>query len=341
MSAIVAQTAAGTDNDRRPSGTFWGDKEMPLFRNMLAAAAGALALVAVSAAEAADKARVVFVTHGQAADQYWSVVKKGVDEAAAETGVTAEYLAPETFDMPAMVRLLDAAIASKPDGLVVSIPDPDALSEPVKTAVASGIPVIVIDAGGSELTKELGGLLFMGQSEYEAGVAAGERVKKLGLTKAVCVNHEVGNASLDERCQGFEDGLGQEVPVLQGVMDPTEMKGRILAHLNANPETEFLLTVGSAGADPALAAIEEAGLAGKVKTGTFDLSPTILQAIDAGKMEWGIDAQQYLMGYIPVVMFDLMKRYKLMPVADYPTGPGFVTQAEAASIIELAKQGVR
>lgn len=313
---------------------------MRLFKNLLAAA-GLLALAASDTAEAADATRVVFVTHGQAADQYWSVVKKGVDEAAATLGVNAEYLAPETFDMPAMVKLLEAAIASKPDGLVVSIPDPDAIGEPVKTAVASGIPVIVIDAGGSKLTKELGGLLFMGQSEYEAGVAAGERVKKLGLTKAVCANHEVGNASLDERCQGFEDGLGAEVPVLQGVMDPTEMKGRILAHLNANPGTEFVLTVGSAGADPALAAIEEAGLSGKVKTGSFDLSPTILQAVDAGKMEWGIDAQQYLMGYIPVVMFDLMKRYKLMPVLDYPTGPGFVTQAEAASIVELAKQGVR
>ena len=312
---------------------------MRLLKRMLAA--GLLALAMGGTSEAADGTRVVFVTHGQAADQYWSVGKKGVDEAAAKMGVTAEYLAPETFDMPAMVKLLDAAIASKPDGLVVSIPDADALSEPVKTAVASGIPVLVIDAGGSKLTKELGGLLFMGQSEYEAGVAAGERVKKLGLTKAVCVNHEVGNASLDERCQGFEDGLGAEVPVLQGVMDPTEMKGRILAHLNSNPETEFVLTVGSAGADPALAAIEEAGLSGKVKSGSFDLSPTILQAVDAGKMEWGIDAQQYLMGYIPVVMFDLMKRYKLMPVVDYPTGPGFVTKAEAASIVELAKQGVR
>jgi simple sugar transport system substrate-binding protein len=314
---------------------------MRLFKGMLAATAGLLALAAVGAAEAADATRVVFVTHGQAADQYWSVVKKGVDEAAATLGVNAEYLAPETFDMPAMVRLLDAAIASKPDGLVVSIPDADALSESVKNAVASGIPVIVVDSGGAELTKALGGLVYMGQSEYDAGVAAGERVKKLGLTKAVCVNHEVGNASLDDRCRGFGDGLGQTVPVLQGVMDPTEMKGRILAHLASNPDTEFMLTVGSAGADPALAAIEEAGLTGKVKTGTFDLSPTILQAVDAGKMEWGIDAQQYLMGYIPVVMFDLMKRYKLAPIADYPTGPGFVTKADAASIVDLAKQGVR
>jgi simple sugar transport system substrate-binding protein len=83
------------------------------------------------------------------------------------------------------------------------------------------------------------------------------------------------------------------------------------------------------------------GLTGKVKLGTFDLSPTILEATAAGKMEWGIDAQQYLMGYVPVVMLDLMKRYKLAPVADYPTGPGFVGKAEAASVIDLAKQGVR
>jgi simple sugar transport system substrate-binding protein len=289
----------------------------------------------------AEATRVVFVTHGQAADQYWSVVKKGVDEAAKVTGVKAEYLAPETFDMPTMQKLLEAAIASKPDGLVVSIPDTNAIGPLVESAVKGGIPVIVIDSGGSELSRKLGALLFMGQSEYDAGVLAGQRVKALGIKSAVCANHEVGNISLDDRCRGFADGLGAPVPVLQGVMDPTEMKGRILGHLKSHPDTQFILTVGSAGADPALAAVDEAGLTGKVKLGTFDLSPTILQAVDSGKMEWGIDAQQYLMGYIPVVMFDLMKRYKLAPILDYPTGPGFVTKAEAASVIELAKQGVR
>jgi len=295
----------------------------------------------LSTAASADATRVVFVTHGQAADQYWSVVKRGVDDAGKTMGVTAEYLAPETFDMPSMARLLEAAIASKPDGLVVSIPDTDAIGPLVRNAVGAGIPVIVIDSGGSELSRKLGALLYMGQSEFDAGVLAGERVKALGAGKAVCVNHEVGNISLDDRCAGFAKGLGAEVPVLQGVMDPTEMKGRILAHLQANADTQFILTVGSAGADPALAAVDEAGLAGKIKLGTFDLSPTILEAVDGGKMEWGIDAQQYLMGYIPVVMFDLMKRYKLMPIIDYPTGPGFVTKAAAASVIDLAKQGVR
>lgn len=311
---------------------------MKILRSLMLSIAG-LALGAMAAQ--AEPTRVVFVTHGQAADQYWSVVKRGVDDAAKAFGVEAEYRAPETFDMPAMVRLLEAAIASEPDGLVVSIPDTDAIGPEVQNAVAAGIPVIVIDSGGSELSRQLGALLYMGQSEFEAGVSAGERVKAMGLSSAVCVNHEVGNISLDDRCAGFAKGLGAEVPVLQGVMDPVEMKGRILAHLQQNPDTEFVLTVGSAGADPALAAVEEAGLAGKVKLGTFDLSPTILQAVDEGKMEWGIDAQQYLMGYVPVAMFDLMKRYKLVPIADYPTGPGFVGKAEAASVIGLAKEGVR
>jgi simple sugar transport system substrate-binding protein len=311
---------------------------MHLARKLALGAAVAAGLVASSALA---ETRVVFVTHGQSGDPYWSVVKNGMDDAAKALGVKAEYLSPETFDMVKMAQLIDAATASKPDGLVVSIPDAAALSEPVKNAVAAGIPVIVVDSGGAKLTKELGGLLYLGQSEYEAGVAAGERVAKLGVKNAVCINQEVGNSSLDDRCNGFAKGLGVDVPVLQGVMDPTEMKSRVLAYLNAHKDVEFMLGCGPTATEPALAALDELGMVGKVKLGTFDLSPVILQAVVDGKVEWGIDAQQYLMGYIPVVMLDLKAKYKLAPIADYPTGPGFVTKAEAASVIDLAKQGKR
>jgi len=300
-----------------------------------------LAVLSGLVGAATAQTRVVFVTHGQSGDPYWSVVKNGMDDAAQALGVTAEYLAPETFDMAKMAQMITAAAASNPDGLVVSVPDAAALGGPVKDAVAAGVPVMVIDSGGGKLTKELGGLIYLGQSEYDAGVLAGERVATMGVTKAACINHEVGNQSLDDRCAGFAEGLGVAVPVLQGVMDPTEMKSRTLAYLNTNADVEFLLACGINAAEPALAALDELGLVGKVKLGTFDLSPGILQAVADGKMEWGIDAQQYLMGYIPVVQFDLMKKYNLMPVVDYPTGPGFVTKETAASVIDLAKQGKR
>ena len=312
-----------------------------LIKPTLAMVAGVALMTAAIGPSAADETRVVFVTHGQSGDPYWSVVKNGMDDAAKTLGVKAEYLSPETFDMAKMAQMIDAITASKPDGMVVSIPDAAALSEQVKNAVASGIPVIVIDSGGSKLTHDLGGLLFMGQDEFQAGVMAGERIKALGITKAVCSNHEVGNSSLDDRCAGFAKGLGVDVPVLNGVMDPTEMKNRVIAYLNAHADTEFILAVGATGAEPMLTALKELGLVGKIKTGTFDLSPNVLQAIVDGNMEWGIDAQQYAMGYIPVVMFDLWKKYKIAPIADYPTGPGFVTKDTAASVIELSKQGKR
>src|SRR5262249_44892350 len=158
---------------------------------------GLLVLLGLTLAASAET-RVVFVTHGQSGDPYWSVVKNGMDDAAKTLGVTAEYLAPETFDMAKMAQMITAAAASKPDGLVVSIPDAAALSGPVKDAVAAGVPVIVIDSGGGKLTHDLGGLIYLGQSEYDAGVAAGERVAKMGVKKAVCLNHEVGNQSLDD-----------------------------------------------------------------------------------------------------------------------------------------------
>jgi simple sugar transport system substrate-binding protein len=85
---------------------------------------------------------IAVVTHGQASDPFWSVVKNGVDAAAKDTGNTVNYQAPQTFDMVEMSRLIDAAVAGKPDGLVISIPDAKALSGSIKKAVDAGIPVI-------------------------------------------------------------------------------------------------------------------------------------------------------------------------------------------------------
>ena len=75
--------------------------------------------------------RITFVVHGSASDPYWSVVKRGVDDAAALTGAKVEYYAPQVFDVVEQARLIDAAIATKPDGIAVSIADADALRKSV------------------------------------------------------------------------------------------------------------------------------------------------------------------------------------------------------------------
>jgi simple sugar transport system substrate-binding protein len=243
--------------------------------------------------------------------------------------------------MPQMAQLIDAAVASKPDGLVVSIPDAEALGDSIKNAVASGIPVVSMNSG-SDVREALGVAVHVGQTEYEAGLGAGKKMKAAGVTKAICVNQEVGNVALDLRCKGFTDGLqGGKVSVLAVSMDPTEIGNAVKANLSANPDTNGVLTLGPAAAEPTMAALEDAQMLDKVKFATFDLSPGVLQAIADGKMMFAIDQQQFLQGYLPIQLLKLYKLYGLMPAGTVMTGPGFVTKDNAARVIELSKQGIR
>ncbi len=289
--------------------------------------------------------RIVVVTHGQAADPFWSVVKNGVDQAAVDLRVTVEYQAPSTFDMVAMAQLIDAVVATDPDGLVVSIPDYDALGPSIKAAVAAGIPVISINSG-SDVAEEFGVLAHIGQTEYEAGYGGGQRMAAAGATKALCVNHEVGNVALDLRCQGFADAMaeaGGTVEVLAvDLADPTGSANRIAAALTADESINAMLTLGPGSALPALQALQDEQLLGKVLLATFDLSPEVLEAIRDGNMLFAIDQQQYLQGYLPIVYLTLYLENLNTPGAILvPTGPGFVTQETAAQVIEYAARGTR
>lgn len=305
-----------------------------------------LAAVTLSGAIGQDRGyRIVVVTHGQASDPFWSVVKNGVDQAATDMRVNVEYQAPGTFDMVAMAQLIDAAVASSPDGLVVSVPDADALGPSIKAAVAAGIPVISINSG-SDVAAELGVLTHIGQTEYEAGYGGGQRMAAAGAKKAICVYQEVGNAALDLRCEGFTKAMeeaGGSVTVLAvDLADPTDSEGKISAALQANPDVNAIFTLGPTGAAPALKALESGGMLGKMLVATFDLSPEVLEAVRDGNMLFAIDQQQYVQGYLPIVYLTLYLENLNTPGSLLvQTGPGFVTQDTAARVIDLAKAGTR
>jgi simple sugar transport system substrate-binding protein len=309
-------------------------------KTMLGKAVVVAAALGIAGSAAAQDMRFVVVSHGQASDPFWSVVKNGVDQAAEDLGVTVEYRAPDTFDMVQMAQIIDASVASQPDGLVVSIPDGEALGDSIRNAVASGIPVISMNSG-SDVREELGVAVHVGQTEFEAGQGGGKQMQAAGVTKAICVNQEVGNVALDLRCEGFTDGLGGAVEVLSVSMDPTEIGNAVKAYLSANPDTDGVLTLGPSAAEPTMAALEEIEMLDQVTFGTFDLSPGVLQAIDEGKMLFAIDQQQYLQGYLPIQLLKLYHLYGLMPAGTVMTGPGFVTQDNAAQVIDLSAKGIR
>jgi simple sugar transport system substrate-binding protein len=288
------------------------------------------------------------ITHGQATDPFWSVVKKGVDQAAHDMGVQAIYEGPSsgTFDVVAMAHLIDTAVAAHPDGIVVSIPDANALGPSIKAAVAAGIPVISINSG-SDVAKSLGVLVHIGQTEENAGIGGGLKMGAAGVKNALCINQEVGNAALTLRCKGFQEGLtqadgGKMKVVGVNLANPTQTQQTIEAALQHDSTIDGILTLGPTGATPAIAALKDLNKLGQIKLATFDLSSDVLNAIKAGQMLFAIDQQQYEQGYLPIVLLTLYKT-NLNTIANdiLQTGPGFVTSDNVSQVIQLTAAGTR
>jgi simple sugar transport system substrate-binding protein len=290
-------------------------------------------------------ARIAVVSHGQASDPFWAIVKKGVDDAARRTGVAVSYRAPDTYDIRRMRQMIDEAISARLDGLVVSLPDAQALAPAIKRAERAHIPVVSINSGSDQFRK-LGILAHVGQPEFRAGVGAGERLARAGVHDALCVNQEVGNAGLDERCRGVASALrrvGGQVHVLGvDVQDSTGARRKIAAAL-ADGKIDGVITLGPGGATPALQALDAGGLRKRVKVATFDLSPAVLEAVRDRRMLFAVDQQPYLQGYLPIMLLAERARHMLFPASGelIPTGPQFVTPQNADEVIDLSRRGFR
>ena len=167
-----------------------------------------------------------------------------------------------------------------------------------------------------------------------------------GVSTALCINQEVGNAALDARCNGFSDGLQGTVTVIPvELADPAGAQSAVSGALGANADVDGILTLGPTGATPTLAALRDSGQIGTVKLATFDLGPEVLQAIIDGDMLFAIDQAQYLQGYLPIVLLTKYLDTGALPLGSVDrvilTGPQIVTADTAADVISFSEDGLR
>ncbi|MEM8851237.1 MAG: sugar ABC transporter substrate-binding protein [Pseudomonadota bacterium] len=303
-------------------------------KTMAVTAVAAAALFAGTNAQAEGE-RYVLVSHAPDSDSWWNTIRNALALAGDQMGVEVEYRNPPTGDIADMARIIQQAAASGPDGIITTLADYDVLREPIQAAVDSGVDVIIMNSGTPEQAREIGALMYVGQPEYDAGFAAGLRAKGDGIGSFLCVNHVISNPIVAERCQGFADGLGIEMgnSMIDAGQDPAEIQNRVIAYLNANPDTEAVLALGPTSADPTILALEQMGLAGDIYFGTFDLGENIVQGIRDGIIEWGIDQQPFLQAYLPIVVLANYHRYGVLPGNNINSGPGFIT-ADGLSLVE-------
>ena len=289
-------------------------------------------IAVVFATSAVFAERYVMVTHGEGNDPFWPGVQKGGEDAARAIGADFEYIYNPSADMADMASSIQAAAATSPDGMVISLPDPDSLGPAIKAAVAAGVPVITMNSG-LESSASLGALMHVGQPEYLAGQSAGARAKAEGATKALCMIQEAYNTALVDRCEGYGEAVPMEFT--DTTSDPATIQTRATAALQANPDVDAVLSVGPHVCDAVAKALDDLGMT--VHHSCFDLSPAVMDLINAGKVAFTIDQQQRLQGYMPIIVLHLYNNGAgLLPGANIPSGPGFVDKSNASSVAALS-----
>ena len=238
--------------------------------------------------------------------------------------------------------MINQAVADGVDGLAVSLADPDAVRDAVKSAVDAGIPLVTTNSG-SNLYKEFGAFTHIGQDEFTAGAGAGDKFNEAGAKVLLCAKQEQTNTGLDARCDGAKSTFKGKflTPTTTSGDASGKQQADLKAAIDADPTIDAVFGTGPVVAHDAAAAVKELGRT--VTVGGVDLSPDILKDIAAGDVLFTIDQQQYLQGYISVVALYLNVTNQNTLGGGLPinTGPGFVTKANADAVSKLVDAGTR
>jgi simple sugar transport system substrate-binding protein len=295
------------------------------------------------------------ITHGDNGS-FWSVVYKGAKDAAKELGCKLSEVygsqqqgQAEPDDNAENAQIQDA-INAHVSGIVVSDHDPSLMNSTIASAVAAGIPVVTLNAGCDPTDlAATHAITCVGQPEQVAGNQAGATFKGQGLTNILCVIHQSGQNLLD-RCNGIAQALGVGQTCSTGsapasgpactelilstpnaASNPTQADQQVISYLQAHPGINAVMTLNSAIATALVTA--ESGKS--IKIGTFDLDSQVVSDLQNGSLDFAIDQQQYLQGYLPIVsLFLYLKAHgnSVSPGNVLDTGPLVVTKSNVSQV---------
>jgi simple sugar transport system substrate-binding protein len=325
--AAAATTAAGATTAAAPAAT-------------TAAAPAATTAAAPVKATAGKDITIAVITHSDGG-VFWSVFKKGAEQAGKDLGITVKEQGSVNNGVK-QAEMINQAVTDKVSGLAVSLADPAAVKDAVAAAVKAGIPLVTTNSG-SNLYKDFGAFTHIGQDEETAGMGAGEKFNAAGVKVLLCVKQEQTNTGLDARCNGAKKTFKGKFldPITTSGDKSGKQQADIKAALDSNKDVDGVFGVGPIVGHDAAAATKELGR--KITIGAVDLSTDILKDISAGDVAFTIDQQQYLQGYVSVLALYLKVTNQNTLGGGLPinTGPGFVTKDNADAVAKLVAAGTR
>jgi simple sugar transport system substrate-binding protein len=281
-----------------------------------------------------------FVNH-VFANPFFVPTQYGFADAAALLGLPKPNWggSASTSSVPQMLTFLNSAISAGADGIATTVINSTGFTGPVKKAMNAGIPVVTYNADGTVNGKGVPSigtnrLCYVGQALYISGQQLGERIKSLVTTpgEIAIFIATPGTGNIQPRYDGAASiltPLGYKISeIATGAATNAELpaeKAYLLGH-KSSVKGAFAVDAGST--EFLAQALSGAGMSGKIPAGGFDLTPTTLSSIKSGAIEFTIDQQPYLQGFLPVLYLYLYKLSGgLVAPPDTDTGLTFVTKS--------------
>ena len=287
-----------------------------------------------------DTPRMTFamITHEVPGDSFWDLIRKGAEAAAKKDNVELRY--SNDPEAPNQANLVQSAVDSDVDGIALTLAKPDAMQAAVKAAEAKDIPVVAFNAG-MDAWEPMGVKEYFGQDGRIAGQGVGDRLRSEGATKAICVIQEQGHVDLEARCAGLKETFpATEILNVNG-KDMPSVESTITAKLQQDPSVDYVVALGAPFALTAVQSAKNAGSTAKI--GTFDTNAALVEAIQGGTVQWAVDQQPYLQGYLAVDSLWLYLSNGNVIGGGQPTltGPAFIDKSNIDAVAEYAKGGTR
>jgi simple sugar transport system substrate-binding protein len=318
-------------------------------KGLLAAATAALLLAGLGAASAAE--RYTYLHHSTPTNVFWQAVKKGMDEACGQIQADCQMVfLQQDGNFQEQLNNLEAAIAQKPDGIIMTFAGGEIFDEAIDRAMAAGIPVVGSNVDHPKKTHRLS---FTGQDLEQAGydLAAGlaPQFPKDGPIHVLIGISGPGQVWAESRGAGiarFMDDYkkanpGREITYekIDSGLDLSVTGQRVAAYVQSKPTTAYF-DVGYWAAGAAVSLRDLGKKPGEVLLACFDLVPVVLEEMKSGYLQLTIDQQPFLQGYVPIHQLHLMNKYKL-GAYDVNTGKALVMPDQVDAMMELSAQGIR
>ena len=313
------------------------------------------AMMAIAGTAGAQNYRFTYATHATAGAPFWQAVKNGMEEACAQVKAQCQItFIQRTGNLAEELNALEAAIAQKPDGIVVTLPSDTIFNSALKEAQEAGIPLVVTNTNPRKALPGVAPIPYIGQDLEQAGYALAQGLSaQFPATGPIHVLVGVsvpGQNWAESRAAGVErfmkefiaanPGRAVTMARLDSGVDLAITGARVSSYLQGNPQTTAYFDMGYWHAGAAAVLRQQGVPPGKLLMAGFDMVPAALQEMKRGYIQLQVDQQPFLQGYLPIIQLYTRNKYKLAGW-DVNTGKALVGPADADALIELSAQGKR